>query len=62
VIVLVLLYTVVGPLLARLIHVTDSEGPPTPVWKRSELLFEVFGFASGLIVVVIVWLMVTKPS
>ncbi len=46
-IVLVLLYTVVGPLL---------------VWKRSELLFEVFGFASGLIVVVIVWLMVTKPS
>jgi len=26
------------------------------------LLFEVFGFASGLIVVVIVWLMVTKPS
>ena len=62
VIVLVLLYAVVGPLLARLIHVTDSESPVTPVWKRSELLFEVFGGASGLIMVVIVWLMVTKPS
>ncbi len=62
VIVLVLLYAVVGPLLARLIHVTDNEGLATPAWKRSELLFEVFGGASGLIVVVIVWLMVTKPS
>ena len=62
VIVLVLLYAVVGPLLARLIHVIDNEGLATPAWKGSELLFEVFGGASGLIVVVIVWLMVTKPS
>lgn len=62
VIVLVLLYAVVGPLLARLIRVTDSEGLASPAWKRSELLFEVFGGGAGLIVVVIVWLMVTKPS
>jgi len=62
VIVLVLLYAVVGPLLARLIRVTDSEGLATPAWKRSELSFEVFGGAGGLIVVVIVWLMVAKPT
>jgi uncharacterized membrane protein len=62
VIVLGLLYAVVGPLLGRLIHLTESGGPGTPKWKRSELLFEVFGGAGGLMVVVIVWLMVTKPS
>jgi uncharacterized membrane protein len=62
VIVLVLLYAVVGPLLGRLIQVTDTEGAGTPNWKRSELLFEVFGGAGGLIIIVIVWLMVTKPS
>jgi uncharacterized membrane protein len=62
VIVLVLLYAVVGPLLARLIRVTDIEGFATPAWKRSDRLFEVFGGGAGLILVVIVWLMVTKPS
>lgn len=62
VIVLVLLYVVVGPLLTRLIRVTDSDGLSTPAWKRSNWLFEVFGGAAGLIIVVIVWLMVTKPS
>jgi uncharacterized membrane protein len=62
VVVLLLLYAVVGPLLRRLIRLTDSEGPATPAWTRSELLFELVGGGSGLLVILIVWLMVTKPS
>jgi uncharacterized membrane protein len=62
VIVLVFLYAVVGPVLARLIRVTDIEGLATPAWKRSDRLFEGFGGAAGIILVVIIWLMVSKPS
>jgi len=61
-IVLVLLYAVVGPLLARLVHVAETEGRASPRWQRSELLFELVGGGSGLLIIVIVWLMVTKPS
>jgi uncharacterized membrane protein len=61
-IVLLLLYAVVSPVIRKLIQVTDGEGLGSPGWKRSELLFELVGGASGLIVIVIVWLMVTKPS
>ena len=62
VVVLALLYTVVGPLLGRLIHLIDGEESGTPTWTRTELLFELVGGGSGLIVVVILWLMVTKPT
>ena len=61
-IVLLLLYVVVGPLLARLIRVAETEGRASPRWQRSELLFELVGSGSGLLIIVIVWLMVTKPS
>lgn len=61
-IVLVLLYTGVGPLLARLIHLAETEGMASSRWQRSELVFELVGGGSGLLIVVIVWLMVTKPS
>ena len=62
VVVLALLYTVVGPLLGRLINLIDREESGTPTWTRTELLFEVVGGGSGLIVVVILGLMVFKPS
>jgi uncharacterized membrane protein len=61
-IVLVLLYLVVGPLLQRLIRVAEVEGLASSMWARLERGFEVAGGASGLIIVVVVWLMVTKPS
>ncbi len=61
-IVLGLLYVVVGPLLGRLIPVAESEGLASLRWTRLERWFEVAGGAGGLIMVVIVWLMVTKPS
>ena len=61
VIVLVLLYVVVGPLLRRLIRIADAEGLASSNWARSNLLFELVGGASGLIIIGIVWLMVTKP-
>jgi uncharacterized membrane protein len=61
-IVLVLLYAVVGPILTRLTHLAETEGRASPRWQRSELLFELVGGASGLVIIVIVWLMVTKPS
>ncbi len=62
VLVLVLLYAVVGPLMRRLIRVADSEGLGSKSWARLERLFELTGGGSGLIIIVIVWLMVTKPS
>ena len=61
-IVLVLLYAVVGPLLGRLVHLAETDGTASPMWRRPELLFELVGGGSGLLIVVIVWLMVTKPS
>src|SRR5260370_10964826 len=61
-IVLVLLYTVVGPTLARLIHIAETEGRASPRWQRSELLFELVGGGSCLLIIVIIWLMVIKPS
>lgn len=62
VLLLVLLYVVVGPLMRRLIDVADSEGLASRNWARLDRLFEIAGGGSGLIIVVIVWLMVTKPS
>jgi uncharacterized membrane protein len=61
-IVLVLLYVVVGPLLQRLIRVAEVEGMASSRWARLDRGFEVAGGASGLIIIVVVWLMVTKPS
>jgi len=60
-IVLLLLYAVVGPLLARLIRVAETAGRESPKWQRPELLFELVGGGSGLLIILIVWLMVTKP-
>jgi uncharacterized membrane protein len=62
VLVLVLLYLVVGPLLGRLINVADSEGVASRNWARLDRRFELLGGGSGLIIIVIVWLMVVKPS
>jgi uncharacterized membrane protein len=62
VLVLVLLYLVVGPLMRRLIGVADTEGLASKNWARLERLFELTGGGSGLIIILIVWLMVTKPS
>ena len=62
VIVLIVLYVVVGPLMRRLIRVAESEGLASRSWISLERLFELAGGASGLIIIVIVWLMVTKPS
>jgi len=62
VLVLVLLYAVVGPLMRRLIRVADSEGLGSMSWARLERRFELTGGGSGLIIILIVWLMVTKPS
>jgi uncharacterized membrane protein len=62
VLVLVLLYVVVGPLMRRLIGVADTEGVASRNWARLERLFELTGGGSGLIIILIVWLMVTKPS
>lgn len=59
---LVLLYAVVGPLLGRLIRVAEHEGLASPTWARLERRFELVGGASGLMIVAIVWLMVTKPA
>jgi uncharacterized membrane protein len=61
-IVLVLLYGVVGPILTRLIRVAETEGQASAKWRRPELVFELVGGGSGLLIIVIVWLMVTKPS
>lgn len=61
-IVLVLLYLVAGPLLQRLIRVAEAEGLASSRWARLDRGFEVAGGASGLIIIVVVWLMVTKPS
>lgn len=60
--VLVLLYAVVGPALGRLIHIADTEGQAAPGWRRSELMFELAGGGSGLLIIVIVWLMVAQPT
>lgn len=60
--VLVLLYVIVGPLMGRMIRVADSEGLASRNWARLSRLFELVGGGSGLIIIVIVWLMVTKPS
>ncbi len=62
VLVLLLLYVVVGPLMRRLIGVADTEGVASKNWARLERLFELTGGGSGLIIILIVWLMVTKPS
>ncbi len=59
--VLVLLYVVVGPLMRRLIDAAD-DGLASKNWARRERLFELTGGGSGLIIILIVWLMVTKPS
>jgi uncharacterized membrane protein len=61
-IVLVMLYAVVGALMQGLIRVIDTEGPTSSHWTRLERWFELIGGAAGLIIVVVVWLMVTKPS
>ncbi len=60
--VLVLLYVVVGPLMRRLIDAADDDGLASKNWARRERLFELTGGGSGLIIILIVWLMVTKPS
>ena len=62
VLVIVLLYLVVGRLMGRLISVADTEGLAPRNWARLESLFELAGSGRGLIIIVIVWLMVTKPS
>jgi hypothetical protein len=56
------LANVVGPLMRRLIGVADTEGLASRNWARLDGLFELTGGGSGLIIIVIVWLMVTKPS
>jgi uncharacterized membrane protein len=61
-IVLVILYVVVGPLMHGLVRAADAGGPTSSHWTRLERWFELTGGAAGLIIVVIVWLMVTKPS
>ena len=60
--VLVLLYLIVGPLMGRLIRVADTEGLASRNWAQLDRLFEIAGGGSGLIIIVIVWLMVAKPS
>ena len=61
-VVLVLLFAIVGPLWGRLIRFAEGSGPRSRAWTRSELWFEVAGGAGGLLLIVIIWLMVTKPS
>ncbi len=62
VIALLLLYLVVGPLFGRIIRVAETEGLASSRWARQERWFELAGGAGGLILIVVVWLMVTKPS
>src|SRR5712691_8524790 len=57
-VVLVLLYVVVGPLMRRLIDAADDDGLASKNWARRERLFELTGGGSGLIIILIVWLMV----
>jgi uncharacterized membrane protein len=61
-IVLLLLYAVVGPILGRLIRLTQAEGSHSQAWRGAAVRFELMGGGAGLIVLAIVWLMVTKPS
>lgn len=61
-VVLVLLFAVVGPLWGRLIRATENRKATSTEWMRLERSFELVGGAAGLILVVIIWLMVTKPS
>jgi uncharacterized membrane protein len=60
VVVLVVLFAVAGPLWSQLIRVTEDGNPTSS--RRLEVWFEVVGAASGLILIVIIWLMVIKPS
>jgi hypothetical protein len=45
-----------------LIAVGDTEGLASKNWARWECWFELTGGGSGLIIILIVWLMVAKPS
>ncbi len=60
--VLALLYGVVGPLIQRMIPIAERDGLASPRWKRVELIFELVGGSAGILIIVVVWLMVTKPS
>ena len=60
--VLVLLFTIVGPVHKRLIEAVESAGRTSPQAKRLELMFELAGGGSGLIIILVVWLMVAKPA
>src|SRR5713226_9063892 len=57
--VILVLYLIVGPLLQRLIRVAEVEGLASSRWARLDRAFGVAGGASGLIIVMVVWLMVT---
>jgi uncharacterized membrane protein len=60
--VLVLLFTVVGPVHRRLIRAVESAGRTSPQAKRLELMFELAGGGAGLLILLVVWLMVAKPA
>src|SRR5919204_4820826 len=62
VLVLVLLFTVVGPVHNRLIQAIQSAGRTSRQAKRLELIFELVGGGAGLLILLVVWLMVAKPA
>ena len=60
--VLVLLFTVVGPVHSRLIRAVENAGRTSPQAKRLELMFVLAGGGAGLLILLVVWLMVAKPA
>lgn len=61
-VVLVLMYLVVGPSLGRLVHVLETDGVASPNRLGPERISQLVGFVSSLLILVVIWLMVTKPS
>ena len=61
-VVVALLYAVVGPTIGRLLRAVQAEGLFSPESRRLERTFELIGGGAGLSLVVVVWLMVMKPS
>ena len=62
VLVLALLYALVGPIHNAVIRAAERNTLKTEEGKRLELLFELAGGGSGLLIILVVWLMVAKPS
>ena len=61
-VVIALLYAVVGPTIGRFLRAVQAEGLFSPNSRRLGRTFELVGGGAGLLVIVVVWLMVMKPS